>query len=198
MICHSNDYEQAFASWLTENGVYHVAVDQARRAQLARSRIKTFDFLLYPADRTQFCAGDRIARSPAVLIAEVKGRRFKGKSLRGRPSLQCWVTREDVQGLLAWQQRFDEPSEPARAVFIFAYCFELPLVESDGREVYDYADRRYMFYAVSVDDYCRCMKTRSPRWQTVTLSAADFRRLAVDVRQLLTNQARPLCPNQTV
>ena len=76
MICHSNDYEQAFASWLTENGVYHVAVDQARRAQLARSRIKTFDFLLYPADRTQFCAGDRItfARRPH---SQVKGRRFK-------------------------------------------------------------------------------------------------------------------------
>jgi hypothetical protein len=191
MIAQTNDYEQAFEGWLAENGVQYIAVDQARRSLLARNRIKTFDFLLYPADHTDILGcGVRGPDSPAVIIAEVKGRQFKGKTLRGRPSLQCWVTTEDIHGLLAWQRRFDQPSEPARAVFIFAYRFELPLVETDGREVYDFADHRYMFYAVALDDYCRCMKTRSPRWRTVMLGAADFRRLSVDVRRLFTNSTR--------
>ena len=99
--------------------------------------------------------------------------------------LQCWVTMEDVRGLLRWQEQFDGPHERAKAVFVFAYRFELPWVDTDGREVYDFGDREYMFYAVDVNDYLRNMKVRSPRWQTVMLSAAKFRQLAVPVRSLL-------------
>lgn len=202
MILQTNDYEQAFESWLAENGVQHVAIDQARRSQLARNRIKTFDFLVYPAARTGvFGSGVRGGGCPAVVIAEVKGRQFKGKTLRGRPALQCWVTMEDVQGLLAWQRRFDEPGELAQAVFVFAFRLELPIVETDGLEVYEFGDARYFFRAVAVDDYCRHMRTRSARWQTVMLGAGDFRRLAVDVRGLLTRtecKGRTPCPTQTV
>jgi len=182
-----NDYEQAFESWLTENGVKHLAVDQARRSVLTRDRIKTFDFLVYPTCRSGLSIEIPGTRAPGVIIAEVKGRQFTGATLCGRPALQCWVTAEDIQGLLEWERRFDEPLRTAKAVFIFAFRLEMPIVETDGREVYDFADRRYMFYAVTVDDYCRHMKTRSRRWGTVMLLAADFRRLAVDVRMFLTS-----------
>jgi hypothetical protein len=63
----------------------------------------------------------------------------------------------------------------------------LPCVDPDGAEVHDFADRRYTFYAVDAIDYMTNMKIRSPRWQTVMLSAAKFRQLAVPVRQLLFN-----------
>ncbi len=176
-----NEYERAFEGWLVENGVQYVMIDQARRSLLARNRIKSFDFLLYPAGRGRESTG------PAVIVAEVKGRKFKGKSVGGLTSLQCWVGMEDIRGLLRWQEQFDEPGERAVAVIVFAYRFELPSVETDGREVYDFADHRYMFQAVAVADYSVNMKVRSPRWQTVMLSADDFRRLAVPVRRLLTN-----------
>ena len=176
-----NEYERAFEGWLVENGVQYVMIDQARRSLLARNRIKSFDFLLYPAGRGRKSTG------PAIVVAEVKGRKFKGKSVGGLTGLQCWVPMEDIRGLLRWQEQFDEPGERAMGVIVFAYRFELPSVETDGREVYDFADHRYMFQAVSIDDYSLNMKVRSPRWQTVMLGANDFRRLAVPVRRLLTN-----------
>ena len=175
-----NEYERAFEGWLVENGVQYVMIDQARRSLLARNRIKSFDFLLYPAGR------GREATRPAIVVAEVKGRKFKGKSIGGLTGLQCWVSMEDIRGLLRWQEQFDEPGERATAVIIFAYRFELPSVETDGREVYDFADHRYMFQAVDARDYSLNMRVRSPRWQTVMLGADDFRRLAVPVRRLLT------------
>lgn len=191
MLMRANEYERAFEGWLAENGVRYVAVDQGRRSMLVRNRIKTFDFLVYPggvgeSEADGWWGPDR----PSVVVVEVKGRLFKGSTLGGRPALQCWATVEDVQGLLAWQRQFDEPGERARAVFVFAYRFELPVVETDGRQVYEFGGHQYMFYAVAVDAYCRSMKVRSSRWGTVMLGAADFRRLAADVRGILTDSER--------
>jgi hypothetical protein len=162
-------YEQAFESWLMDNHVQYVVVDQQKRKMFARNKIKSFDFLLYPADS-------------APVIAELKGRRFKGKSLAGLTSLQCWVTMEDIRGLIRWEDVFAEGFE---ALFIFAYEFENIIVETDGRDVYDFQENQYMFYAVKLDDYREFMKVRSPKWQTVTLPAAKFREFAIPVRELL-------------
>jgi hypothetical protein len=165
----ATNYEQVFESWLGENRVQYMVVDQQKRKMFARSKIKSFDFLLYPADSAPF-------------IAEVKGRKFKGKSLAALAGLECWVTMEDVQGLIRWEQVF---ADGFKAVFIFAYEFENLDVETDGREVYDFKNSRYMFYAVRLDDYREFMKVRSPKWQTVTLPAAKFREFAIPVRELL-------------
>ena len=59
-------------------------------------------------------------------------------------------------------------------------------MDFDGRDIYDYAGRRYIFFAVRLDDYRRSMVRRSPKWRTVTLPAEDFRRCAVQVQQLLS------------
>lgn len=182
-----NHYEQAFASWLIDNGVQFVAIDQHKRALLARNRIKSFDFLLYPAPQSDPACPWRTSGEPGLLVTEVKGRIFKGKSLTGMSGMQCWVGMEDVRGLCQWQEQFNEPRQSARAIFVFAYLFELPCVETDGRETYRFDDRTYAFYAVTLNDYMTHMKTRSPRWQTVMLSAHDFRRLAVPIRKLLTD-----------
>jgi hypothetical protein len=101
------NYEQAFENWLIDNHVQYVVVDQQKRRIFARSRIKSFDFLLYPA-------------SSQPVIAEVKGRKFKGKSLAGLTGLECWVTMEDIRGLIRWEDVFAEGFE---ALFIFAYEF---------------------------------------------------------------------------
>ena len=163
------NYEQVFENWLVENRVQYMVVDQQKRRIFARSRIKSFDFLLYPADS-------------APVIAEVKGRKFKGKSIAALARLECWVTMEDVRGLIRWEQVFADGFE---AVFIFAYEFENVDVETDGREVYDFQNSRYMFYAVRLDYYREFMKVRSPKWQTVTLPADKFRQCAVQMQKRL-------------
>jgi hypothetical protein len=149
-----NHYERAFQSWLIDNRIQHIAIDEHKRAAFGRSKIKSFDFLLYP-------------RNQKVIIAEVKGRKFRGKSFAGLAGFECWVTTEDVNGLTRWQQVFGQGHT---AVFVFTYAIENIDVDFDGRQVYDFDADRYVFFAVRLDDYCSFMKVRSPKWQTVTLS----------------------------
>ena len=164
----NNHYARAFKSWLIDNGVRYVAVDQQKRAAFSRSKIKSFDFLLYPSH------GD-------LVIAEVKGRKFKGTSLAKLTSLQCWVTMDDVTGLGDWQQVFAQ----GRTAFVFAYALENIDVEHDRNEIYEFEDRRYVFFAVDLNDYRRFMTTRSPKWRTLTLNAEAFRKCAVPLTEFL-------------
>ena len=164
-----NHYERAFENWLRDNHIQYTAVDEQKRATFARSRIKSFDFLLYPANGQ-------------IIIAEVKGRSFKGTSLAKLTGLECWVTTEDVDGLTRWQQVFGPEHQ---AIFVFAYKIENVDVDFNGRDFYDFDRNRYIFFCIRLDDYRRFMKRRSPRWQTVTLPADKFRRCAVQLQDIL-------------
>jgi len=163
-----NHYEQAFESWLSCNNIQHVVMDERERATLGHTKLKSFDFLLYPSDGR-------------TIIAEVKGRAFKGTSFAGLAGFECWVTTEDIDGLTKWQEVF----EGHTTIFVFAYKIENIDVDFDGRQVFDYNEDRYIFFAVTLDDYRRFMKRRSPKWQTLTLPADKFRHCAVQVQQLL-------------
>ena len=164
-----NQYERAFENWLIDNRIQYIAVDEHKRAAFGLSKIKSFDFLLYP-------------RNQQIIIAEVKGRAFKGTNFAKLTGLECWVTTEDIEGLVRWQQVFG-PGHTA--VFVFAYKIENVDVDFDGRDFYDYADSRYIFFAVKLDDYRRFMKRRSPKWKTVTLPADTFRQCAIQMQKLL-------------
>jgi len=164
-----NHYERAFENWLRDNHIQYIALDEHKRATFARSKIKTFDFLLYPP-------------SGQIIITEVKGRKFKGTSLAKLTGLECWVTTEDIDGLTKWQQVFGPGHQ---AVFIFAYKAENIDVDFDGREVFHFSRNRYVFFCVKLADYCKFMKRRSPKWQTVTLHADKFRKCAVQMQILL-------------
>jgi len=173
-----NHYERAFQNWLIDNKIQYASVDEQKRAEFPSSicsaeasgpcKIKSFDFLLYPP------GGE-------IIIAEVKGRAFKGTSFAGLARFECWVTAEDIDGLVNWR---DALGRGHTAVFVFAYKIENIDVDFDGREVYDFDANRYVFFAVKLDDYRAFMKRRSPKWQTVTLPADKFRQCAIELRQL--------------
>jgi hypothetical protein len=176
-----NQYEKAFASWLSDNGVEYVPVGQQKRAVFARSRIKSFDFLVYPKtagnDRRSSSSGrDILNASPAIV--EVKGKLFKGSSLKNLTGLQNWVTTADIRGLTAWEDSFDGP-QPFKAVFVFVYRLQYPYAETGPYHTYEYDGEKFFFLAVSLDDYKRNMTVRSRSWQTVSLGAADFRSVAL-------------------
>ena len=167
---HLNHYERAFGNWLIDNRIQYIAVDEQKRAALGRSRIKSFDYLLYP-------------HNGQIIVAEVKGRAFKGTSFAKLTGFECWVTTDDVDGLTRWREVFG-PSHTA--VFIFAYRIENIDVDFDGRDVYDFDAGRYIFFCIKLDDYRRFMKVRSPKWQTITLPSDKFRLCAVQIQQLLS------------
>lgn len=176
-----NQYEQAFENWLIDNGVRYVAVDQHKRRFFARGKIKSFDFLLYPG-------------GTGPIIAEVKGRKFRGTNLSGLRGMENWVTMDDVRGLISWERIFKSDPAPRKcgneAAFIFAYRFENVDVDADGREVYDFEDHQYVFCAVRLDDYRQFMTVRSPKWQTVTMPAAKFREFAIPLREFLLGEEK--------
>ncbi len=164
-----NHYEWAFENWLIDNRIQYVLVDEQKRAHFGRSKLKSFDFLLYPSNQQ-------------VVIAEVKGRSFKGTSFEKLTGFECWVTTEDIDGLTGWQDVFG----PGHlAVFVFAYKMENIDIDFDGRDVYDFGSNRYVFFAVKLHDYRKFMKRRSPKWRTVTLPADKFRQSAVQMQNLL-------------
>ncbi|HUW18822.1 MAG TPA: HYExAFE family protein [Sedimentisphaerales bacterium] len=165
-----NEYERAFENWLVDNHVQYVSGEENKKAVFKSLRLKSFDFLLYPANQQK-------------IIAEVKGRSFKGTTLAKLAGLECWVTAEDVDGLASWEEVFGAGHT---AAFVFAYRIENVDVDFDGRDCYEFGGGRYIFFAVKLDDYRRFMKRRSPKWKTVTLPADKFRRCAVQMQKLLS------------
>ncbi len=165
----SNHYERAFENWLIDNHIKYIKIDEHKKAVFGRSKIKSFDFLLYPRERS-------------IIIAEVKGRRFKGTTLAKLTGLECWATTDDINGLAKWQEIFGQGHQ---AIFVFVYKTENIDVDYDGKESYNYDDGRYIFFCIKLDDYRKFMKVRSPKWQTVTLPAERFRQCVVQMYELL-------------
>jgi hypothetical protein len=163
-----NHYEKAFENWLIDNRIDYVSAADQHKPVFEQSSLKSFDFLLCPA------TGKKI-------IAEVKGRHFKGTTLAGLARLECWVTTDDVDGLADWQKTLGQDYD---AIFIFAYKAQNIDVDFDGRDIFDFNDGRYLFLAVRLADYIKYMKQRSPKWKTVTLPAENFRLCATPVKQL--------------
>jgi hypothetical protein len=165
-----NHYELAFEHWLIDHGVDYFRADDHERLGPPTRSVKNFDFLLCPdAERR--------------VIAEVKGRTFRGTSVTEKAGFECWVTRDDVESLTLWRRILGAGHE---AAFVFAYRVAQVDVDFDGRDAFAFNDERYLFFCVRLDDYRRHMKRRSPKWQTVTLPAEAFRRCAVFLREFLS------------
>lgn len=171
----ANIYELVFASWLRENHIRFVDVNQSKRFSLHQGDVKNFDFLIRP-------------RSRVPLLAEVKGRTFHGRSLAGLKGLDGWVTLEDVEALAYWQTQFQKEKPAAAAIFVFVFGLEQIDIETDGQAIYDFDNKRFLMLAVPLEPYRACMKPRSPKWQTVTMPAEDFRKYAVPVHDVFLPQ----------
>jgi len=164
-----NHYERAFENFLIVNSLHYVMVDEHKRTAFSHSSIKSFDFLLYPPNQE-------------IVIAEVKGRSFKGTSFANLSGFDCWVTMDDVNGLSYWGEVF---GSEYTVVFIFAYRIKNVDVDFDGRDVFDFDGDRYIFFALKLSDYKTHMKLRSPKWRTVTLPADKFRSCAIQLQDLV-------------
>jgi hypothetical protein len=159
----SNHYESAFEAYLRARRLGYIAIDEAHRATLDDEPVKSLDFVVYGA-------------GGAKLLVDIKGRRFPGgPKAKPRRVWESWSTKDDIDGLSRWAERFGPDFQ---ALLVFTYrvlpTVRLPL---GTRDWWQWHGRIYLFRAVLVADYSRHMRVRSPRWGTVALPTAVYRRL---------------------
>ena len=168
MANRANHYEAAFEAYIRSLRVPCVAVDEAKRAISGDEGVKNPDFLLYP-------------RMGPNLVVEVKGKR--SKNAKGRRDWENWVTTDDLDGLVRWQDLF---GPGFRAVIAFAYAESLPpfpLPREDGS--FEFRLRAYRFWAIGLDDYVAHLRSRGPAWKAVAMARAAFRRRVRPLREWL-------------
>lgn len=153
-------YELAFESFLSRGGTPFVAVESMKRVVPGSPALKLFDYVVYAEGKTNF-------------LVEVKGRKVERRPGKRPGAWECWVTEGDIEGLSEWRSVFGAGFEPA---FVFAYW--LVGGEVDPNDGVALAGRAYLFRVISLADYVAHKQRRSPRWKTITLGTADFRRLA--------------------
>jgi hypothetical protein len=158
----SNHYEAAFEAYLQWHRLCYVAVDETRRAMMGETRVKSLDFIVFGEG--------------ARLVVDVKGRRFPmGRPQAPRRVWECWSTREDVDGLGRWAEL---AGPDYQGLLVFAYHLQPGVEVPEGTEdLWTWRGKRYLLRAVAVDDYRLHMRVRSPKWGTVALPRAVFRKL---------------------
>lgn len=164
-------YEAAFEDYLRSLGWPYVTVDEQRKAIFSGSRVKSFDFLV---------------RKPGggAWLADVKGRKFPYEARHTRRFWENWVTRDDLDSLAQWETAFGPGFEP---VFVFAYWLTGVDNVDPSPSIHSFAERSYAFLVTPVRDYLAHARPRSPKWQTVTVPTAAFKRIVHPVHE----QAQP-------
>ena len=169
----ANAYEAAFADYLRSLRVAYVAADQSRRSVERGGTLKSVDFVVSPAAPP--------GHTPTRWLVDVKGRRFP--SGRRRPQYwRNWTTADELESLSRWSLRF---GSAFRAVLVFAYELVGERSPTPPEQVHFWRGVPYAFLAAEASRYRAASRPLSPRWGTVAVPAAEFRRLAVPVGQLL-------------
>jgi hypothetical protein len=159
-----NRYETAFEAYLQWHRLCYVAVHEGRRAYLGDSRVKNLDFIVHTPNGLG-------------LLVDIKGRRYPGgSSAKGRRIWQNWSGQDDVDGMQRWQRVF---GQGYHGLLVFNYLLgpdETPA--DDWGDVWPCHGERYLLRAITIEDYCQDVRVRSPRWDTVHIPTASFRRHA--------------------
>ncbi len=152
-------YEAAFEDYLRSRGLPYIAVDEHKKAIFAGGRVKSFDFLVY---RSEGC----------TWLVDVKGRKFPYDTDGQKRYWENWITREDLDGLTQWQEAFGAGFV---AMFVFAYLLCGEHERRPTQHIHPYQGAQYAFMCISLDDYRRVCRQRSPKWDTLSMPTADFR-----------------------
>jgi hypothetical protein len=159
MARRSVHYEAAFEDYVRSQGWPYVPVDEQKKAIFAGARVKSFDFIVYPPGR------------PAWLV-DIKGRKFPYDCPGGKRYWENWVTRQDLEGLRRWEGVFGPGFEP---VLVFVYWLTSVTRGEPSSTIHLYRGECYAFVLVSASSYAAHARSRSPKWDTVTVPIRTFR-----------------------
>jgi len=171
-VIRSNHYEAAFEAYLRDREIGFIAVDEAKRSQLGEHCVKSVDFII-------------VGPETSKLVVDVKGRKFPGGPASApRCVWQNWAEEEDVHGLQRWANHF---GREFRGMLAFAYHIVAPFtLPEDVPDQFLFRDKRYLFRGIAASDYQTVMRPRSPRWGTVHLPTAEYRKLIRPFSEFLT------------
>ena len=165
MANRDNHYEAAFEAYLRGRGVPYVAVDEAKRSVLSSgASIKSLDFIVSTGGETTW-------------LVDVKGRRFPSGD-ETKQYWKNWSTRDDLESLAQWEELF---GETFRGLFVFAYDVLGDRAPLPAEQLFEHRGNLYGFVAVRLSDYAAHAHRISPKWDTVAMPTAEFRRLAQPV-----------------
>lgn len=162
MANRDNHYEAAFEAWLRERRVPYVAVDEARRSRFPGGSIKSLDFIVSPSDGFSW-------------LVDVKGRRFPSGSGDAKQYWKNWSTHDDLVSLARWERWF---GEQFGGLFVFAYNVIGDRSPLPAERLFEFRGGLYGFVGIRVRDYAMHARRISARWNTLAISATQFRQLA--------------------
>jgi hypothetical protein len=164
-----NHYEAAFEEYLRSRGVAYVAVDEAKRSVLSDgASIKSLDFIVSSPGRISW-------------LVDVKGRKFPSGDIQ-KQYWKNWSTRDDLVSLAQWQRLF---GQGFCGLFVFAYNILGDRAPLPYEQLFKFRNKLYAFVAVRLTDYAGYARPISAKWDTLAMPAADFRRLARPLDELL-------------
>ncbi|MEM6655575.1 MAG: HYExAFE family protein [Planctomycetota bacterium] len=179
-----NHYETAFESYLRQERLAYVAVNEQRRSLTGAGSLKSVDFIVSPSPRPWAGSGAR-----ARWLIDVKGRAFPSGRARGRRQYwRNWVTSDDIRSLTEWSRRFGDGFE---AAFVFAYWLRADRSPTPPEQVLYHQGRPYAFVAVRAADYADAAKPLSKKWGTASVPVGRFREIAVPVAEFLHEPDTP-------
>ncbi len=167
-----NDYEIAFERFLRSHKRPFLSNRQERRFLLEDgSTLKNFDNIVTNT------AGEN-------WIVDVKGRLFPGGTER-RKYWKNWTTKDDLVGLLRWEQILGGPQDAYRdrSAFVFAYRVLGPKLPLDFDKLFLSDGEYYAFFVVPVNIYLCEAVFISEKWQTYEIPAKRFREIAVEASE---------------
>jgi hypothetical protein len=171
MANRDNHYEAAFEEFLRRRGVPYVAVDEAKRSVMSDgASLKSLDFIVSNG-----------AACPTTWLVDVKGRRFPSGDVQ-KQYWKNWSTRDDLRSLAQWEGLF---GVNFRGLFVFAYDVLGDRAPLPAEELFEFRGSLYGFIAVPLADYARHAHPISPKWDTWAMPAAEFRRFARPLTELL-------------
>ena len=173
MARRDDHYEAAFEEYLRWRGVPYVAVDESRRSLLAEGEsLKSLDFIVSSSGGTSW-------------LVDVKGRRFPSGSA-GKQYWKNWSTHDDLESLTRWEAIF---GAGFRGLLVFAYNIVGDRAPLAKEQLFEHRGALYAFLGLPLCDYVAHCRRISIRWDTVSMPAADFRRLAKHVDEFLLGES---------
>jgi hypothetical protein len=169
MANRDNHYEAAFEEFLRCHGVPYVAVDEAKRSLMSDgASIKSLDFIVSAPEQKTW-------------LVDVKGRRFPSGDVQ-KQYWKNWSTRDDLRSLAQWETLF---GASFRGLFVFAYDVLGNRAPLPAEELFEFRGSLYGFIAVPLLDYAGHARPISPKWDTWAMPAAEFRKFARPLTELL-------------
>jgi hypothetical protein len=174
MANRDNHYEAAFEAWLRERRVPYVAVNEARRSRFPGGSIKSLDFIVSPTSGLSW-------------LVDVKGRQFPASG--GKQYWKNWSTHDDLVSLARWERWF---GERFGGLLVFAYNVIGNRSPLPAERLFEFRGGLYAFLGVRACDYAMHAKRISARWNTLAVSATQFRHLAAAAEDFFQPTHPPL------